>query len=55
MERRQAVASFFGIHPILCHDGSELSEEKLIELAQYWYRIKIYFRDLGQCDADISK
>jgi aldehyde:ferredoxin oxidoreductase len=54
-ERRQAVAYIFGIHPIFALMAPELSEEKLIELANIGTGLGFTAETLGKVIADISK
>ena len=54
-QRRQAVAYIFGIHPILALMSPELSEEKLIELANVGTGLGLTSETLDKVIADISK
>jgi aldehyde:ferredoxin oxidoreductase len=54
-ERRQAVAYVFGIHPIFALMSPELSEEKLIELANLGTGLGFTSEILDKVIADISK
>ena len=54
-ERRQAVAYIFGIHPIYAMVAPELSEEKLIELANIGTGLGFTSETLEKVIADISK
>jgi len=54
-ERRQAVAYIFGIHPIFALMSPELSEEKLIELANLGAGLGFTSETLNKVIADISK
>ena len=54
-ERRQAVAYIFGIHPIFALMSPELSEEKLIELANLGTGFGFTTEILNKVIADISK
>ena len=54
-ERRQAVAYIFGIHPIFALMSPELSEEKLIELANLGTGLGLASGTLDKVIADISK
>jgi aldehyde:ferredoxin oxidoreductase len=54
-ERRQAVAYIFGIHPIFAMMAPELSEEKLIELANIGTGLGFTSETLNKVIADISK
>ena len=54
-ERRQAVAYIFGIHPIFALMSPELSEEKLIELANIGTGLGFTAGTLDKAIADISK
>lgn len=54
-ERRQAVAYIFGIHPIYALMSPELSEEKLIELANLGTGFGFTTEILNKVIADISK
>jgi aldehyde:ferredoxin oxidoreductase len=54
-ERRQAVAYIFGIHPIFALMSPELSEEKLIELANLGTGLGFTSEILNKVIADISK
>jgi len=54
-ERRQAVAYIFGIHPIFAMMAPELSEEKLIELANVGTGLGFTSETLNKVIADISK
>jgi len=54
-ERRQAVAYIFGIHPIFAMVAPELSEEKLIELANVGTGLGFTSETLDKVIADISK
>jgi aldehyde:ferredoxin oxidoreductase len=54
-ERRQAVAYIFGIHPIYALMSPELSEEKLIELANLGTGLGFTAETLDKVIADISK
>jgi aldehyde:ferredoxin oxidoreductase len=54
-ERRQAVAYIFGIHPIFALMSPELSEEKLIELANLGTGLGFTSEILDKVIADISK
>jgi len=54
-ERRQAVAYIFGIHPIFAMMAPELSEEKLIELANIGTGLEFTPETLNKVIADISK
>jgi aldehyde:ferredoxin oxidoreductase len=54
-ERRQAVAYIFGIHPIFALMSPELSEEKLIELANIGTGLGFTAGTLDKVIADISK
>ncbi len=54
-ERGQAVAYIFGIHPIFALMSPELSEEKLIELANIGTGLGFTAGTLGKAIADISK
>ena len=54
-ERRQAVAYIFGIHPIFAMVAPELSEEKLIELANIGTGLGFTSETLEKVIADISK
>jgi aldehyde:ferredoxin oxidoreductase len=54
-ERRQAVAYIFGIHPIFTLISPELSEEKLIELANIGTGLGFTAGTLDKVIADISK
>ena len=54
-ERRQAVAYIFGIHPIFAMMAPELSEEKLIELANIGTGLGFTSETLEKVIADISK
>jgi len=54
-ERRQAVAYIFGIHPIFALMSPELSEEKLIELANLGTGLGFTSETLNKVIADISK
>jgi aldehyde:ferredoxin oxidoreductase len=54
-ERRQAVAYIFGIHPIFALMSPELSEEKLIELANLGTGLGFTSETLNNVIADISK
>ena len=54
-ERRQAVAYIFGIHPIFAMIAPELSEEKLIELANVGTGLGFTSETLNKVIADISK
>ncbi len=54
-ERRQAVAYIFGIHPIFALMAPELSEEKLIELANIGTGLGFTAETLDKVIADISK
>jgi aldehyde:ferredoxin oxidoreductase len=54
-ERRQAVAYIFGIHPIFAMMASELSEEKLIELANIGTGLGFTSETLDKVIAEISK
>jgi len=53
-ERRQAVAYIFGIHPIFALMSPELSEEKLIELANIGTGLGFTAGTLDKVIADIS-
>jgi aldehyde:ferredoxin oxidoreductase len=53
--RRQAVAYIFGIHPIFALMSPELSEEKLIELANLGTGLGFTSETLDKVIADISK
>jgi aldehyde:ferredoxin oxidoreductase len=54
-ERKQAVAYIFGIHPIFALMSPELSEEKLIELANLGTGLGFTSEILDKVIADISK
>jgi aldehyde:ferredoxin oxidoreductase len=54
-ERRQAVAYIFGIHPIFAMMAPELSEEKLIELANIGTGLGFTSETLDKVIAEISK
>jgi aldehyde:ferredoxin oxidoreductase len=54
-ERRQAVAYIFGIHPIFAMMAPDLSEEKLIELANIGTGLGFTSETLNKVIADISK
>ncbi len=54
-ERRQAVAYIFGIHPIFAMMAPELSEEKLIELANIGTGLGFTSETLDKVIAKISK
>jgi aldehyde:ferredoxin oxidoreductase len=54
-ERRQAVAYIFGIHPIFAMMAPELSEEKLIELANVGTGLGFTSETLNKVISDISK
>jgi aldehyde:ferredoxin oxidoreductase len=54
-ERKQAVAYIFGIHPIFAMVAPELSEEKLIELANVGTGLGFTSETLDKVIADISK
>ena len=54
-ERRQAVAYIFGIHPIFALMSPELSEEKLMELANLGTGLGFTSETLDKVIADISK
>jgi aldehyde:ferredoxin oxidoreductase len=54
-ERKQAVAYIFGIHPIFALMSPELSEEKLIELANLGTGLGLASGTLDKVIADISK
>jgi aldehyde:ferredoxin oxidoreductase len=54
-ERRQAVAYIFGIHPIFALMAPELSEEKLMELANIGTGLGFTSETLDRVVADISK
>jgi len=54
-DRRQAVAYIFGIHPIFALMSPELSEEKLIELANLGTGLGFTSEILDKVIADISK
>jgi aldehyde:ferredoxin oxidoreductase len=54
-ERRQAVAYIFGIHPIFALMSPELSEEKLMELANIGTALGFTSETLDKVIADISK
>jgi aldehyde:ferredoxin oxidoreductase len=54
-ERRQAVAYIFGIHPIFALMSPELSEEKLIELANIGTGLGFTSESLNKVITDISK
>lgn len=54
-ERRQAMAYIFGIHPIFALMSPELSEEKLIELANLGTGLGFTSETLNKVIADISK
>ncbi len=54
-QRRQAVAYIFGIHPIFALMSPELSEEKLIELANVGTGLGLTSETLDKVIADISK
>jgi len=54
-ERRQAVAYIFGIHPVFALMSPELSEEKLIELANLGTGLGFTSEILDKVIADISK
>ncbi len=54
-ERRQAVAYIFGIHPIFAMMAPELSEGKLIELANIGTGLGFTSETLNEVIADISK
>jgi aldehyde:ferredoxin oxidoreductase len=54
-ERRQAVAYIFGIHPIFAMMAPELSEEKLIGLANVGTGLEFTSETLDKVIADISK
>jgi aldehyde:ferredoxin oxidoreductase len=54
-EKRQAVAYVFGIHPIFAMVAPELSEEKLIELANVGTGLGFTSETLDKVIADISK
>jgi len=54
-ERRQAVAYIFGIHPIFALMSPELSEEKLIELANLGTGLGFTSETLDNVIADILK
>lgn len=54
-ERRQAVAYIFGIHPIFALMSPEMSEEKLIELANLGTGLGFTSEVLDKVIADISK
>jgi aldehyde:ferredoxin oxidoreductase len=54
-ERGQAVAYIFGIHPIFALMSPELSEEKLIELANIGTGLGFTAGTLDKVIADISK
>jgi len=54
-QRRQAVAYIFGIHPIFALMSPELSEEKLIELANIGTGLGLSSETLDKVITDISK
>jgi aldehyde:ferredoxin oxidoreductase len=54
-ERRQAVAYIFGIHPIFALMSPELSEEKLIELANIGTGLRFTSETLDKVIGDILK
>ena len=54
-QRRQALAYIFGIHPIFALMSPELSEEKLIELANIGTGLGLTSETLDKVIADISK
>jgi aldehyde:ferredoxin oxidoreductase len=54
-QRRQALAYIFGIHPIFALMSPELSEEKLIELANIGTGLGLTSEALDKVIADISK
>jgi aldehyde:ferredoxin oxidoreductase len=54
-ERRQAVAYIFGIHPIFAMMVPDLSEEKLIELANIGTGLGFTSETLNKVIADIAK
>ena len=54
-ERRQAVAYIFGIHPIFAMMAPELSEEKLVELANIGTGLGFTSETLNKVIADIAK
>ena len=54
-DRRQAVAYIFGIHPIFALLSPELSEKKLIELANLGAGLEFTSEILDKVIADISK
>ena len=54
-QRRQAVAYIFGIHPIFALMSPELTEEKLIELANVGTGLGFSSETLDKVIADISK
>jgi len=54
-QRRQALAYIFGIHPIFALMSPELSEEKLIELANIGTGLRLSSETLDKVIADISK
>jgi aldehyde:ferredoxin oxidoreductase len=54
-EKKQAVAYIFGIHPIFALLSPELSEEKLIELANLGTGLGFTSETLDKVIADITK
>lgn len=54
-ERRQAVAYIFGIHPIFAQLSPELSEEKLLELANIGTGLEFTSETLDKVIEDIMK
>jgi len=54
-ERRQAVAYIFGIHPIFIQLSPELSEERLIELANIGTGLEFTSETLEKVISDITK
>jgi aldehyde:ferredoxin oxidoreductase len=54
-QRRQAVAYIFGIHPIFALMSPEMSEEKLLELANVGTGLGLTSETLNKVIADISQ